>query len=134
MSAAAKTVAEKLLVKANTKVWVSDPSQLDRLEPLPDGAAIAERIGDASVAFVFARDAASLRSQLTQHGTELHQPAVLWIAYPKTNRLDLSRDTVWPIVVELRMRPIGQVSIDDDWSAMRFRPLADGEAPFTGGR
>jgi hypothetical protein len=32
------------------------------------------------------------------------------------------------------MRPIGQVSVDEAWSAMRFRTLKKGEAPFTGGR
>jgi hypothetical protein len=32
------------------------------------------------------------------------------------------------------MRPISQVAIDDVWSALRFRVLRAGEAPFTGGR
>jgi hypothetical protein len=32
------------------------------------------------------------------------------------------------------MRPISQVAVDEVWSALRFRPLKEGEAPFTGGR
>jgi hypothetical protein len=32
------------------------------------------------------------------------------------------------------MRPVTQVSVDEVWSALRFRPLKDGEAPFRGGR
>jgi lysophospholipase L1-like esterase len=32
------------------------------------------------------------------------------------------------------MRPITQIALDETWSALRFRPLAPGEAPFTGGR
>ena len=32
------------------------------------------------------------------------------------------------------MRPVTQVSINQVWSALRFRPLKEGEAPFTGGR
>jgi hypothetical protein len=35
---------------------------------------------------------------------------------------------------ELGLRPVTQVSIDQVWSALRFRPLKQGEAPFTGGR
>ena len=31
------------------------------------------------------------------------------------------------------MRPIGQVAVDEVWSAMRFRPNRPGEAPFVGG-
>lgn len=32
------------------------------------------------------------------------------------------------------LRPVGQVPIDDVWSALRFRPLREDEAPFTVGR
>ena len=35
---------------------------------------------------------------------------------------------------ELGRRPVTQVAIDQVWSALRFRPLKPGEAPFTGGR
>jgi hypothetical protein len=31
------------------------------------------------------------------------------------------------------MTPIGQVAVDQTWSALRFRPLKPGEAPFKGG-
>ena len=58
----------------------------------------------------------------------------MWVAYPKGNRTDLNRDSLWPILGEFGMRPISQVAIDEVWSALRFRPLADGEPPFTGER
>jgi hypothetical protein len=41
---------------------------------------------------------------------------------------------LWPILSEYAMRPIGQVAVDEVWSALRFRALKEGEAPFTGGR
>jgi len=56
------------------------------------------------------------------------------IAYPKANKTDINRDSLWPILAEFGMRPISQVAIDDVWSALRFRVLRTGEAPFTGGR
>jgi hypothetical protein len=55
------------------------------------------------------------------------------IAYPKANRADINRDSLWPIVVEFGMRPNGQVAIDDVWSALRFRADKPGEEPFKGG-
>jgi hypothetical protein len=64
----------------------------------------------------------------------LARPDILWVAYPKGNRTDLNRDSLWPILSELGLRPVTQVSIDQMWSALRFRPLKQGEAPFTGGR
>ena len=73
MSAARKTVAEKLLIKPGSTVWTSELSELGRLQPLPDGVHLAERAADATTAFVFARDAASLRSLLEQHGEAVSQ-------------------------------------------------------------
>jgi hypothetical protein len=74
---------------------------------------------------------ASLRDVLAAHKDRMSQPNVLWVAYPKANRADINRDTLWPILGEHGMRPIGQVSVDEVWSAMRFRPLKEGEAPFS---
>jgi hypothetical protein len=41
---------------------------------------------------------------------------------------------LWPILGEHGLRPVTQVSIDQVWSALRFRPLKEGEAQFIGGR
>lgn len=130
----AKTVAEKLLIKPNTTVWVSDRARGELLAPLPEGTRIVSSPGTASTAVVFVEDAASLRKILGTDGDRLSGAEALWIAYPKGNRADINRDTLWPIVAEHGMRPIGQVAVDDVWSALRFRPLREGEAPFTGGR
>ena len=83
---------------------------------------------------MFADDARALRQVLTAHGDRLARPEVLWVAYPKGNRTDLNRDSLWPILGEHGLRPISQVAVDDVWSALRFRPLKEGEPPFTGGR
>jgi hypothetical protein len=56
------------------------------------------------------------------------------VAYPKGGRADINRDSLWPILAEDGFRPVSQVALDDTWSALRFRPLKAGEAPFTGGR
>ncbi|HSD49105.1 MAG TPA: hypothetical protein VLE71_04675 [Actinomycetota bacterium] len=130
----AKTVAEKLLIKPNTTVWVSDRARGELLAPLPEGTRIVSSPGKTSTAVVFVEDAASLRKILGTAGDQLSGAEALWIAYPKGNRADINRDTLWPIVAEHGMRPIGQVAVDDVWSALRFRPLREGEAPFTGGR
>jgi len=83
---------------------------------------------------VFADDADSLRAILSKQKDQLSQPVTFWIAYPKANRTNINRDTLWPMLNEYAMRPIGQIAVDEVWSALRFRPLKDGEAPFTGGR
>lgn len=129
-----KTIAEKLQIKPNTTVWISDPKHADLIAPLPAGVTHAAQFGDATSALIFAPDAVSLRATLDAHRDDLTKPSIFWVAYPKANRTDINRDTLWPILTEYGMRPNSQVAIDDVWSALRFRPLADGEAPFTGGK
>ena len=130
----AKSVAEKLQIKPNTTVWTSAPAHVGLVEPLPDGVGLVDRLDQATTALVFAPDARSLRSVLSANQDELARPDVFWVAYRQANRTDINRDTLWPILGEYGMRPIAQVSVDDVWSALRFRPLEEGEPPFTGGR
>ena len=129
-----KSIAQKLLVKPGSTIWSSDGARLDLLEPLPPGVRRVEAPERATTAIVFADDAASLREVLHTHGDRLKQPDVLWVAYPKGNRADINRDSLWPILAEHGLRPISQVAVDDVWSALRFRALKEGEPPFTGGQ
>ncbi len=47
-----------------------------------------------------------------------------WIGYPKGGKLgtDLSRDRLAQALASHGIQPVRQVSIDDTWSALRFRP------------
>jgi hypothetical protein len=130
----AKSVAEKLQIKAAATVWSSHPEHLELIEPLPEGARVVTRPEEASAALLFGEDAASLRDVVAAHADRVKEADVLWVAYPKGNRSDINRDSVWPIVAEYGLRPITQVSVSDVWSALRFRPLKPGEEQFTGGR
>jgi len=128
-----KTVAEKLLIKPNTTVWLSDPANLTLLTPMPDGVREVETLATASTAVLFADSASSARAKLEKHSADLAKPGVFWVAYPKGNKADINRDSLWPIVADFDMRPCGQVAIDDRWSGLRFRPNREGEGRFTGG-
>ncbi len=128
-----KSVADKLLIKPHTRLWASHPDRLQLVGPLPDGVSLVDGLADATTALVFADDGASLRALLTTHRAGLAQPSVFWVAYPKANRTDINRDSLWPILAEVGMRPVSQVALDDVWSALRFRPFREGETPFTGG-
>ncbi len=51
---------------------------------------------------------------------------VLWFAYPKgTSKIktDINRDTVRVTGEEFNITTVTAVSIDDTWSALRFRPI-----------
>ena len=129
-----KSIADKLLIKPGTTVWSSHPDRLDLVAPLPSDAPIVKGLKEATTALVFGDDAESLRRTLAAHARDLAAPDTLWVAYPKGNRADINRDTLWPLLSEYGMRPIGQVALGEVWSALRFRPLRPGETPFEGGK
>lgn len=129
-----KPVAAKLRLTAGATCWSSHPDRLGLLGPLPAGVRTVNDPGTADVALVFADDAASLRAVLDANRDSLGAPSVLWVLYPKANRIDLNRDSLWPILADYGVRPIAQVAVDDTWSALRFRPRRPGEPPFGGGR
>jgi len=49
----------------------------------------------------------------------------LWVSYPKKSSkkytCDISRDEGWDLFGQKNFEPVMQVSIDEDWSALRFR-------------
>jgi hypothetical protein len=49
-----------------------------------------------------------------------------WIGYPKGGKLgtDLNRDRLVLALTAEGIQPVRQVSIDETWSALRFRPAA----------
>lgn len=52
---------------------------------------------------------------------------LIWIAYPKKSgsiKTDIDRDHGWEPVTEAGWQGVRLVSLDETWSAMRFRPAA----------
>jgi len=52
--------------------------------------------------------------------------SVLWFAYPKGTskvKTDINRDTIRTTGEEFGITTVTAISIDDTWSALRFRPI-----------
>jgi hypothetical protein len=51
--------------------------------------------------------------------------ALIWMAYPKASskkyKCEFNRDNGWQALGDAGYEPVRQVSIDEDWSALRFR-------------
>ena len=117
-------------------VWVSDAARADVLGPLPEDSRVAAggRLDTAArVAVVFVDDAAAARAAFDADAAALMAVPVVWVLYPKANRSDINRDSLWRLIAPYGLRPITNVAVDDTWSALRFRPLRPDEPPFTGG-
>jgi hypothetical protein len=94
----------------------------------PDLAGLGPTVSDPATAgavLAFAR----LRDDLAGIAGPAIEAARLdklaWIAYPKAGQLgtDINRDSLASAAAELGVRPVRQVSLDDVWSALRFRPV-----------
>jgi hypothetical protein len=55
----------------------------------------------------------------------LEHDGYLWLCYPKQTsrnyRANINRDSLWELFKPTGFRPVSQIAIDDDWSALRFR-------------
>jgi hypothetical protein len=52
----------------------------------------------------------------------------LWLSYPKQSSkvpTDINRDILWKIFPNSEWRPVTQISINEIWSALRFRPKSE---------
>ncbi|MCD9032193.1 hypothetical protein LDO32_10710 [Luteimonas sp. Y-2-2-4F] len=97
-----------------------------------DGVAIHRKV-DPAARLGFGLAFAITQAQLDQASSALMAAAAdgdatLWIAYPKATSkryaCEFSRDSGWQMLGDAGFEPVRQVSIDEDWSALRFRQVA----------
>ncbi|APF41209.1 DUF3052 domain-containing protein [Neomicrococcus aestuarii] len=123
-----KTLAEKLQIKPSNQVQVlgAGPEELALLEPLPEGAEFVEGI-ESSVsdsAVIFARDKSQLDELFLPVREHLAGTRAGWVIYPKGNRSDINRDSIWRYMEDIDWTLNSNVSVDDFWSAVRFKKKA----------
>jgi hypothetical protein len=111
------SLTAKLQIKQGQTVSViNPPSEVDLDVPT------AEDSQDIVLLFVRNRD------ELDALGEPFFRAAredrLAWLAYPKAGQLgtDLNRDILWELTKPRGVRPVRQVSLDQVWSALRFRP------------
>jgi hypothetical protein len=121
-------LARKLLIRRGNRLLVlnAPPDWLERLGPLPDGVEVVE--GPADVVHLFVSRKAEVDANAPAAMQATRPGGVLWASYPKRSAkvaTDLTRDRGWEAFSQAGWRPVTQVSIDDVWSALRFRPLGE---------
>lgn len=111
---------------------IGAPREYQRLlEPLPEGVVVAEENEDPDFVQLFATRMGEVKTAAPGILKHAAPGAVVWITYPKKSsgtESDLSRDGLAEAIQKFGWRPVSIVSIDDVWSALRFRPVADVKA------
>lgn len=119
-----KTVAEKARVKPGTTIAVLNAvpevvAALGLKEP-----AITADPREAKLVFLFVRSRAELDSLMPKAAGAMAAASHLWVFFKKGSGAagrDMNRDDVWAVAERARLRPVGLLSVDDTWSAFRFK-------------
>jgi len=123
-----KALAGKLRMQAGQRVLIMNAPQgyLAALEPLPEGLEVFDCAdGRFDLVQLFVKSVLELEELGTVVLKAVTYDGLLWISYPKQSSkvdTDISRDTGWDVISQAGLRPVAQISIDETWSALRFRP------------
>jgi len=122
-------LVKKLRIQSGQRIMVINPPDgyLEKLGDLPEDTRIADASSeDLDFIQLFVKDIAELERYGQVAINSVKYDGLLWLCYPKKSskvKTDISRDVGWEIMAENGLRPVTQVSIDETWSALRFRPL-----------
>ena len=120
---------QKLNFKSHPSILVLNPPEsfLPELEAMADQARIHtdELPEQVTFALAFVLTLADIEKAIRDMAPRLASDAVLWFCYPKGSskryRCEFNRDTGWAALAPFQLEPVRQVSIDEDWTALRFR-------------
>jgi uncharacterized protein YndB with AHSA1/START domain len=131
-------LAKKLHIKPGHRILlIKEPAGYrSLLQPLPEGAELANGKGkDFDCVQLFVASVKELNSAAPKAVKAVKPDGLLWICYPKGSskvKSDLTRDSGWDAVTKAGLEGVSLVSIDDTWSAMRFRPASAPKAAAAG--
>lgn len=122
-------VLKKLRYTGQPTVLVQNaPEEMrDLVSALDASGAAVDRVPNGSYAWslIFLTSLAETTAVAEASPALIEGDGILWVAYPKGSskkyRVDVNRDTAWPLFEGTGTRLVAQTAIDDDWSAMRVR-------------
>jgi hypothetical protein len=127
----ANPIIKKLGIKPGMRalVMAAPDGYVQRLTPWPEGVEVATKpAGTYQFIQFFATRMAEIEKSAPSLLQRAAAGAVVWITYPKKTSgidSDLSRDVLAAAMTDKGWRPVSIVALDDVWSALRFRPIAD---------
>lgn len=100
----------------------------EKLEALPTGVEFASLPQDGyDCMHLFIQDANELDNLISKALASIPYDGLFWLSFPKRNarpETGLSREIVWDKMEKYGLQPVAQVSVDENWTAIQFRPIA----------
>ncbi len=86
------------------------------------------QVSEVDFAIIFVIEKKQIENRIETVYPKLVGDAILWFAYPKKSSKkytsEITRDHGWGVLGDYNLEPVRQVSIDEDWSALRFRKVS----------
>ncbi|MBQ0736004.1 hypothetical protein [Aquimarina celericrescens] len=86
------------------------------------------QVSEVDFAIVFVMEKKQIENRIETVYPKLVGDAILWFAYPKKSSkkytTEITRDHGWGVLGDYNLEPVRQVSIDEDWTALRFRKVS----------
>ena len=123
-----KTVLQRFQAKPGDGIALVVAEDGDRalLGALPDGATEAP-VESAAIVVSVVRTRDELLARYAEQLPVASGARAVWVVYPKGGRADVNRDVVAGEARAYGWRGVSNIAVDDTWSAVRVRPLKDGE-------
>lgn len=121
-------LVKKLRIQPGQRILIlnAPDDYLPELGPLPEDVQVEEKAsGSFDLVHLFVRSLAELKEFGPTALEAAEYDGLFWVSYPKKSskiKTDISRDNGWDVLNEAGLRPVTQVSVDETWSALRFRP------------
>lgn len=127
MERSAKPLAKKLALKpGQTLLLLNAPGRYrESLLPLPEGVALATQ-GKADAVQVFATTRKELEKTLPGLKRILNPGGMVWVTYPKQTskvKSEINRDSIREYALTVGFDTVTLFAVDDDWSAIRLKPI-----------
>ena len=86
------------------------------------------QVSEVDFALVFVTERKQIENRIETVYPKLVGDAILWFAYPKKSSkkytTEITRDFGWGVLGDYNLEPVTQISIDEDWTALRFRKVS----------
>jgi hypothetical protein len=120
-----KTVSQKMHVKPGHRVLTVNAPRFyaTLVGGLPDGARVVKG-APAEVVHLFVKDRAEIALHLPLALAAVGAETLFWVSFPKKSSgvgTDISRDEGWEPLQVAGWEPVAVITVDDTWSALRFK-------------
>ena len=125
------TLIKKLGIKPKQRIMILNAPQgyHEQLGTLPSDVELVTTLnGTFDLVHVFVKNKAEVDHYAPMAIKAVKAGGLLWMSYAKKSSkvtTDITRDIGWDAVLDAGWRPVTLISIDEVWSAFRFRPISE---------